>query len=141
MNMKESKKRELLDNKLNALMARIIMLEDTVDHLKQTTNHIKEVDLDTIFYELPGHLQKTAFILKRHHIPMTATMVARFSKRARAVESSYLNVLAIKGVVKKERVSRTAYFTLLVKHDGTIRSNIPESKNIKQPATPLIQST
>ena len=40
----------------------------------------------------------------------TADEVAEQTKRARAVESAYLNQLVLMGYLKKERVGRKAYF-------------------------------
>jgi len=58
---------------------------------------------------LPDHLRKTAVTLcKLDHA--TADEVAEQTKRARAVESGYLNQLVLMGYVKKERRGRKAYF-------------------------------
>jgi len=58
---------------------------------------------------LPDHLRKTAVTLcKLDHA--TAEQVAEQTKRARAVESGYLNQLVLMGYVKKERRGRKAYF-------------------------------
>jgi len=58
---------------------------------------------------LPDHLRKTAVALcKLGHA--TAEEVAEQTKRARAVESGYLNQLVLMGYLKKERKGRKAYF-------------------------------
>lgn len=58
---------------------------------------------------LPDHLRKTAVtICKIGHA--TAEEVAEQTKRARAVESGYLNQLVLMGYLKKERKGRKAYF-------------------------------
>ncbi len=58
---------------------------------------------------LPDHLRKTAVtICKLGHA--TAEDVAEQTKRARAVESGYLNQLVLMGYLKKERRGRKAYF-------------------------------
>ncbi|MEM2975631.1 MAG: transcriptional regulator [Candidatus Bathyarchaeia archaeon] len=58
---------------------------------------------------LPDHLRKTAItICKLGHA--TAEQVAEQTKRARAVESGYLNQLVLMGYLKKERKGRKAYF-------------------------------
>jgi predicted transcriptional regulator len=58
---------------------------------------------------LPDHLRKTAItICKLGHA--TAEEVAEQTKRARAVESGYLNQLVLMGYLKKERKGRKAYF-------------------------------
>jgi len=58
---------------------------------------------------LPDHLRKTAVTLCKLG-QATADEVAEQTKRARAVESGYLNQLMLMGYVKKERRGRKAYF-------------------------------
>ena len=58
---------------------------------------------------LPDHLRKTAVTICRLG-NATADQVAEQTKRARAVESGYLNQLVLMGYLKKERRGRKAYF-------------------------------
>ncbi|MCW4022697.1 MAG: transcriptional regulator [Candidatus Bathyarchaeota archaeon] len=58
---------------------------------------------------LPDHLRKTAVTLCKLE-KATADEVAEQTKRARAVESGYLNQLVVMGYMKKERDGRKAYF-------------------------------
>lgn len=58
---------------------------------------------------LPDHLRKTAITLCKLE-KATANEVSEQTKRARAVESGYLNQLVIMGYIKKERQGRKAYF-------------------------------
>jgi len=58
---------------------------------------------------LPDHLRKTAITICKLG-RATADEVAEQTKRARAVESAYLNQLVLMGYLKKERVGRKAYF-------------------------------
>ena len=58
---------------------------------------------------LPDHLRKTAVTLCKLE-QATADKVAEQTKRARAVESGYLNQLVLMGYVKKERRGRKAFF-------------------------------
>jgi len=58
---------------------------------------------------LPDHLRKTAVTLCKLE-KATADEVAEQTKRARAVESGYLNQLVVMGYMKKERQGRKAYF-------------------------------
>lgn len=58
---------------------------------------------------LPDHLRKTAITLCKLG-EATADEVAEQTKRARAVESGYLNQLVLMGYLKKERRGRKAYF-------------------------------
>jgi len=58
---------------------------------------------------LPDHLRKTAISLCKLG-EATADEVAENTRRARAVESGYLNQLVIMGYLKKERRGRKTYF-------------------------------
>lgn len=58
---------------------------------------------------LPDHLRKTAISLCKLG-EATADEVAEHTKRARAVESGYLNQLVLMGYLKKERRGRKTYF-------------------------------
>ena len=58
---------------------------------------------------LPDHLRKTAVTLCKLE-EATADEVSKQTKRARAVESGYLNQLVVMGYMKKERIGRKAYF-------------------------------
>lgn len=58
---------------------------------------------------LPDHLRKTAVTICKLG-RATAEEVAEQTKRARAVESGYLNQLVLMGYLKKERKGRKAYF-------------------------------
>jgi len=58
---------------------------------------------------LPDHLRKTAVTLCKLD-QATADEVSEQTRRARAVESGYLNQLVLMGYVKKERRGRKAYF-------------------------------
>jgi hypothetical protein len=58
---------------------------------------------------LPDHLRKTAVTVCKLG-NATAEEVAEQTRRARAVESGYLNQLVLMGYLKKERKGRKAYF-------------------------------
>ena len=58
---------------------------------------------------LPDHLRKTAVTLCKLG-QATAEEIAEQTRRARAVESGYLNQLVLMGYLKKERRGRKAYF-------------------------------
>ena len=68
----------------------------------------ESLDVMTLL-SLPDHLRKTAVTLCKLE-EATADDVADQTKRARAVESGYLNQLVIMGYMKKERRGRKAYF-------------------------------
>jgi len=98
--------KESLD-RLNEKMEVIIELQ------KQEPKNIPEqlpdaLDVMTLL-SLPDHLRKTAITICKLG-RATADEVAEQTKRARAVESAYLNQLVLMGYLKKERVGRKAYF-------------------------------
>lgn len=69
-----------------------------------------EAPLDVMtLLSMPDHLRKTAMTVCRLG-RATADEVAQQTRRARAVESAYLNQLVIMGYLKKERQRRKAYF-------------------------------
>lgn len=70
-------------------------------------------DWNTVL-SLPDHLRKTALVLAQLG-RATAQDIANITKRARAVESAYLNQLAIQGLARKERNGREVYFQPEVK--------------------------
>jgi predicted transcriptional regulator len=104
-----------LGHKVDALTSKLTALEGIVKVLRDTLPHIKETDLNTIFTTLPGHQQKTVLAIRKLKTSVTAEDISKITKRARAVESSYLNTLAVEGIVSKERRGRKTYFTLLTK--------------------------
>jgi len=71
---------------------------------------LPEAPLDVMtLLSMPDHLRKTAMTLCRLG-QATAEDVAEQTRRARAVESAYLNQLVVMGHLKKERRGRKAYF-------------------------------
>ncbi len=97
--------KESLD-RLNEKMEVIIELQK---HSSKVNPEIPDVlDVMTLL-SLPDHLRKTAITLCKLE-QATAEEVAEQTRRARAVESSYLNQLVLMGYLKKERRGRKAYF-------------------------------
>ncbi len=71
---------------------------------------LPDASLDVMtLLSMPDHLRKTAMTICRC-TRATAEEIASQTKRARAVESAYLNQLVIMGYLKKERNGRKAYF-------------------------------
>ena len=71
---------------------------------------LPDASLDVMtLLSMPDHLRKTAMTICRCS-RATAEEIADQTKRARAVESAYLNQLVIMGYLKKERRGRKAYF-------------------------------
>ena len=93
-------------------------LNEKVDVLIELQKHSREgivnesltdvLDVMTLL-SLPDHLRKTAVTLCNLG-QATAEEIAEQTKRARAVESGYLNQLVLMGYLKKERKGRKAYF-------------------------------
>ena len=77
-------------------------------HRELPENLPEALDVMTLL-SLPDHLRKTAVSLCKLE-KATADEIAEQTKRARAVESGYLNQLVIMGYLKKERQGRKAYF-------------------------------
>ena len=87
-----------------------IMIELQKHDKKVTLQPLPDAPLDVMtLLSMPDHLRKTAMTLCRMG-RATADEIAEQTKRARAVESAYLNQLVIMGHLKKERNGRKAYF-------------------------------
>jgi len=94
--------------KLNEKMEIMIELQKHGRRDMQTIPQEAPLDVMTLL-SMPDHLRKTAMTVCRLG-RATADEVAQQTRRARAVESAYLNQLVIMGYLKKERKGRKAYF-------------------------------
>ncbi|MEM3613303.1 MAG: transcriptional regulator [Candidatus Bathyarchaeia archaeon] len=94
--------------KLNEKMEIMIELQKHGRRDIQTIPQEAPLDVMTLL-SMPDHLRKTAMTVCRLG-RATADEVAQQTRRARAVESAYLNQLVIMGYLKKERKGRKAYF-------------------------------
>jgi len=93
--------------KLNEKMEIIIELQKRG---RKGVQPLPDAPLDVMtLLSMPDHLRKTAMTVCRLG-RATANEVAQQTRRARAVESGYLNQLVIMSHLKKERVGRKAYF-------------------------------
>jgi len=99
--------KESLD-RLNEKMEVMIEIQKHEQHTPSQDGLPDVLDVMTLL-SLPDHLRKTAVTLCKLD-QATADQVAEQTKRARAVESGYLNQLVLMGYVKKERRGRKAYF-------------------------------
>ncbi len=97
--------KECLDQ-LNEKME--VMIEIQKHNQKDSESIPDVLDVMTLL-SLPDHLRKTAITISRLD-QATAEEIAEQTKRARAVESGYLNQLVMMGYLKKERRGRKAYF-------------------------------
>ena len=87
-----------------------VMIELQKHERKDIQQPLSDAPLDVMtLLSMPDHLRKTAMTVCRLG-RATADEVAEQTKRARAVESAYLNQLVIMGHLKKERNGRKAYF-------------------------------
>jgi hypothetical protein len=87
-----------------------VMIELQKHQGKETQQPLPDAPLDVMtLLSMPDHLRKTAMTLCRMG-RATADEISAQTKRARAVESAYLNQLVIMGYLKKERNGRKAYF-------------------------------
>jgi len=108
----EGKSTQLLEKikeSLDRLNEKMDVMIEIQKHTQRENPDIPDVlDVMTLL-SLPDHLRKTAVALCKLD-QATAEEVAEQTKRARAVESGYLNQLVIMGYLKKERRGRKAYF-------------------------------
>jgi len=94
---------ELLNEKID------VIIEIQKHSQREIPENLPEaLDVMTLL-SLPDHLRKTAVTLCKLG-EATADEVSEQTKRARAVESGYLNQLVVMGYMKKERKGRKAYF-------------------------------
>jgi hypothetical protein len=100
--------KESLD-RLNEKMDVFIELQKNERKQEFMVENLPEaLDVMTLL-SLPDHLRKTAVSICKLG-RATADDVSEQTKRARAVESGYLNQLVLMNYVKKERKGRKAYF-------------------------------
>ena len=102
---------EKIKENLDRLNEKIeIMIELQKHDKKDVQQPLSDAPLDVMtLLSMPDHLRKTAMTVCRLG-RATADEVAEQTKRARAVESAYLNQLVIMNHLKKERNGRKAYF-------------------------------
>jgi hypothetical protein len=105
---------EKIENSLEKLNEKMeVMIEIQKNNPGNTfknTPTLPDASLDVMtLLSMPDHLRKTAMTICRC-TRATAEEISEQTKRARAVESAYLNQLVIMGYLKKERKGRKAYF-------------------------------
>lgn len=87
-----------------------VMIELQKHDRKDVQPTLTDAPLDVMtLLSMPDHLRKTAMTVCRLG-RATAEEISEQTKRARAVESAYLNQLVIMRHLKKERNGRKAYF-------------------------------
>ena len=99
---------DMLFDELRAVKKELQNIEKQLSAIRQP-RPVDLSDLNGLLLALPGHLQKTMLaVMKLGRV--TASDVSHLTKRARAVESSYLNQLELLKRLRKERVGRKAVF-------------------------------
>jgi len=102
---------EKIADSLNQLNEKVDVLIELQKHSRGGIVNESLTDvLDVMtLLSLPDHLRKTAVTLCNLG-QATAEEISEQTRRARAVESGYLNQLVLMGYLKKERKGRKAYF-------------------------------
>ena len=101
---------EKIKENLEKLNEKMEVMIEIQKHGHKGIQPLPDAPLDVMtLLSMPDHLRKTAMTICRCG-RATADEVAQQTRRARAVESAYLNQLVIMGYLKKERVGRKAYF-------------------------------
>ena len=96
--------------RLNEKMEVMIEIQKNSNGNQKAVPTLPDASLDVMtLLSMPDHLRKTAMAICRCE-RATAEEIADQTRRARAVESAYLNQLVIMGYLKKERKGRKAYF-------------------------------
>ncbi|MGD0072541.1 MAG: transcriptional regulator [Candidatus Bathyarchaeia archaeon] len=102
---------------LKELNANLKVFNQQMDNLLRLKSELPRIIptsgvLDTgTLLSLPDHLRKTAMTILQGR-RMSADDVSKKSKRARALESAYLNQLVCMGFLRKERKGRIVSFFL-----------------------------
>ena len=101
---------EKIKENLERLNDKMEVMIELQRHNKKDALPFSDAPLDVMtLLSMPDHLRKTAMTICRCG-RATAEEISEQTKRARAVESAYLNQLVIMGYLKKERKGRKAYF-------------------------------
>jgi len=101
---------EKIKENLERLNEKMEIMIEIQRHGKKELEAFPDASLDVMtLLSMPDHLRKTAMTICRCG-RATAQEIASQTKRARAVESAYLNQLVLMGYLKKERKGRKAYF-------------------------------
>ena len=106
-----------------------LLLESLLEEAKRTNRHLSAIKTELhkwseprqtivtkdnyyeMMLELPDHLRQSYHAIEDLK-EATATQVASITKRARAVESSYLNQLVMFGFLKKRKEGRKTIFSI-----------------------------
>lgn len=116
---KQTRMLERIADSLSQLNEKVDVLIELQKHSRGGLHDESLTDaLDVMtLLSLPDHLRKTAITLCNLG-QATAEEIAEQTKRARAVESGYLNQLVLMGYLRKERKGRKAYFYVEKEESG-----------------------
>lgn len=95
--------------KLELIARRLKEISEKLDRILKFQKSDRESSAVNTLTQLPKHLKKTASSVAELG-EATAMEVAGETGRARAAESDYLNQLADRGLLRKERKGRSIYF-------------------------------
>ncbi len=129
----------MLANKVDKINKRLVAVEalltETVLRLNAAPKKTMQIAIGSADGFLPDHLEKT----KRAVIMLgnaSASEVAKITKRARAVESSYLCQLERMGIINCEHVGRVKQFRImkkpLLRACGSFVQNSSNQSSLKQ---------
>jgi len=108
----------MLASKVDKIDKRLVTVEtqlaDAIIRLDAKPEKTMQIAIGSADGFLPDHLEKTKRAIKMLGYS-TAGDVARVTKRARAVESSYLCQLERMGLITGERVGRMKWFKIVTK--------------------------
>ena len=108
---------EELYEELGQIWLELKQIRSNLDKISEMSRkilkHFEESNpLDAVtLLSLPDHLRKTALVMLKMG-EASASMVAKDTGRARAVESSYMNQLVRMGYMKQHRKGQTVYFSV-----------------------------
>lgn len=129
----------MLANKVDKIDKRLVTVEaqltEVVIRLNTMPQKTMQIAIGSADGFLPDHLEKTkrAIILLGY---ANASEVAKVTKRARAVESSYLCQLERIGIITVERVGRIKQFRIvtnsLLSADESFKQNLSNQSALRQ---------
>jgi len=91
-------------------------IESTTDQMNKLESLVRIYTKEPFFEVfLPNNLKVTYIALKSLDGNATASMVSEKTKRQRAVESHYLSLMVVMGLLNKERIGRKVFYYIIKK--------------------------
>lgn len=110
--MVEKDLRQMLTELLRSSQESITLIKGAVEVLKRIEGKLDQILMPAHVIRLPEHL-RPAIMTVQELGDATADQVAERTGRSRGTESGCLNELVRLGLLKKHKVGRTAYFSLV----------------------------